>query len=412
MIACVFIPDLIAHVEGRNPAYVDKPIILTTETGGVRGASLEAAHQGVRIGIGKRQAQALCSNGCLLSLDDAPYFEITEAIGDSLQDFTPKIELIKGVWTEKKKSKKKKTIIPHASGAIYYLDLGKLKPTEALFMVNQLQSTLKTTFGLSPLVGLASNKFTAGIAVRLAQPDNPKLIRLGFEARFLAPLSVMYLPLDKETARRMSILGIKTLGAFAGRSSEWVFSQFGKNGRLLHQLTQGKDTQPIPVRPLKPKLHIQKVLDGEVEDKTVIESLLQMMGGEIEQQLKALNLTTSLLTMSLHLDDGSQVHMKHILRDATANGKLVGRNLMRLFKSLELVSGVDEITVMALELTPPIVQQLDLFGTPSINDNRVTDLLDKLTSRFGGEGMYYVRDREPTHWLPEKRYVFEKADVA
>ncbi len=415
MIACVYISNLIAHIEGRNPVYAGKPVILIAETDRVQGASLEATRQGVRMGMTRRQAQAQCPDACLLPTNDLPYLKITEAIGDVLlQDFTPNIELITGFWKwiPPKKSKKKAPAVPDASAAIYYLDLGRLKPTDGLFIVNQLKETLATTFELSPLVGLASNKFTAGVAVHFAKPDNPKLIHFGFEARFLSPLSVAYLKLDKETARRMSILGIKTLGQLAKKSSEWVFGQFGNNGRLLHQLAQGKDEQPVPLRELKPKVYIQKVLDGGVEDKTVVESILEMLGSEIGAQLTYRNLMTSLLDLTLHLDDGSYLQTNRILPEGTANGKLVGRNLMRLFNSSELSSGVVEIDVMASELTPLIIQQLDIFGTPYVSNSSVTDVLYKLTARFGDEGVYYVRDRELTNWLPEKRYTFEKAEVA
>jgi nucleotidyltransferase/DNA polymerase involved in DNA repair len=361
--------------------------------------------------MSKSQAKALCSDLWVVPLNDVPYLEITEAIGDKLQEFTPNIELIAGFWKPPTKSKKKPPT-PHPSGATYYLDLGKLNRKDALFIANQLKETFESTFGLSILIGLASNRFTAGVAVRFAQLGSPKFIQLGSEASFLAALSVMYLPLDKETAGRMYILDIKTLGALASRSSEWIFNQFGKSGRVLHQLAQGNDTQPIPLRVQKPTLHIQKILDGAVENESVIEELLQIIGSEIHQKLNVHNLAASSLSMILYLDDGSHVQIEHVLRDATANGKLMGRYLMRLFKELELSSGVVEVSVMALGLNLLETYQLDLFGTPCIKNNRVSDLLHNLNARFGGEGLYHVHDREPTHWLPEKRYTFEKADVA
>lgn len=409
MIACLLIPDLVTHIQHQDSDTAGKPIILTTVAGKVQAASFAAVQVGVRAGIGKNQAQTLCPNAVFLPFQDKPYSEATEAIGDALLDFTNKIEIISGFWNP---PKKKPTTPAYPSGAIYYLDLGKLKRAEALTLAEQLQQALTTKFGITACMGLASGKFTAAAAVRFATPDAPKLIRLGFERQFLSRLPVSLLPLNKDMSRRLYLLGIHTLGAFARLPKDVVLNQFGKDARFLHQLAQGKDTRAVAVRVVKPQESIHKFLDGAVEDQTVLDTLFQMIGCEAAERLKSRNMTTQKLLLQLRLDDGKSIKAERVLRDATANAKLISRTLLRLLASVEFSAGVVEVIVTVSELTTPVMQQLDLFGTPALGQNRLSDLLGNLTARFGDESFYQVISLETDHWLPERRYAFEKADVA
>jgi DNA polymerase IV len=409
MIACLLISDIVSPIEQKNPEASGKPVILMSATGHVRAASLEVVQAGVRVGMREQQAHTLYPAACLLPFDEVPYQELTEAIGDTLQAFTEKIELIPGFWKRGKQKKRNNPVFP--SGATYYLDLGKLTRTDALFLADHIKTSLTNAFRLSCCLGLASGKFPAAVAVRFAKPDSPKLVRLGNEGRFLSRLSVNLLPLDKEISRHLPLLGITTLGAFAALPASAVFDRFGKQGRFLHQLAKGKDTRPVVARMPKRKEHFGKIFEGAIEDRTVLETILQMIGCEIEQRLEEKNLTAQSLQLALHLDDGKTVKTTRTLRDPTGNGKLIGRTLLRLLNPLELSSGVTEVDITAENLAPPVMQQLDLFGTPGLTENRLTDVLKNLTTRFGNEGIYHIEDGETDHWLPEYRFAFEQEEI-
>ena len=78
------------------------------------------------------------------------------------------------------------------------------------------------------------------------------------------------------------------------------------------------------------------------------------------------------------------------LREPTTNGKLIGRALLRLFAQMSLNSGVTEVEVVAKDLAPVVWKQLDLFGTPAIEHNRLSDLLETLALRLGSECVYQI----------------------
>jgi len=168
----------------------------------------------------------------------------------------------------------------------------------------------------------------------------------------------------------------------------------------------------VAVRMVKPQESFHIVLEGAVEDKTVLESLFQMMGTETAERLKNRNMTTQKLVLRFVLDDGKSLKTERVLREATANAKLIGRMLMRLLSDVEITMGVVEIQVTASELATPVMRQLDLFGTPTLGQNRLSDLLESLTARFGDECFLQVIPLDTDHWLPERRYAFEKAQIA
>jgi hypothetical protein len=120
---------------------------------------------------------------------------------------------------------------------------------------------------------------------------------------------------------------------------------------------------------------------------------------------------TARLELVLHLDNGKTLKSRRILREPLQNGRLIGRQLVRLLAQLALPCGVESIEVIAHELALPIMRQLDLFeqATPT---QRLSDLLDSLSARFGSEHLYAITDLDPDHWLPERRYALEPVEAA
>jgi protein ImuB len=216
------------------------------------------------------------------------------------------------------------------------------------------------------------------------------------------------LPLDKETSRRLNLLGIRSLGQLADLPAGAVLNQFGKQGKFLHGLASGRDSRSVVARPAKPTECIREVLEGGVEDRLVLESLLQNIGCILEERLKARGHTAQRLTLELKLDDRTAFRVDRVLREVTQNGRLLGRTLLRLLAQLELSAGVIEVMVMADQLAPLQMRQLDLFSTLNPTEQSLTTLLDSLSLRFGGDSLFQVTEGRPDHWIPEGRFQWEE----
>ena len=403
MIACVVIPDVVTLVEGKTTSST----ILVNAAGKVQAASTEAIRCGVRPKMGARQAATLCFGVQLRTFDAAPYLQLAEAIEDTLLQFSTRIELLPGFWQNKKQPGN-----VHPSAMMYYLDLGKLSAKDGLKVAERIGEVLHDEFNAPVCIGMARAKFPAFVAARYSKPQMPTLIRPGEEGEYLADLPVTLLPLGKELSRRLEVFGIQTLGALASLPAGSVIMQLGKKGRFLHQLAQGNDPRPIVVRPRKPSYTLTKAFDGSVEDSNVIETLLQQFGCEIEAHLSAQGYTTQFLELTLYLDNHKKQQASNMLREPTGDSKLIGRGLIRLLKQMTIACGVITVEAKAKQLTPVVWQQLDLFGAPAVGQNRLSDLLETLTTRYGNECIYQVRIEDERSVVEPYHFIIERVEAA
>ncbi len=410
MIACVFLPDLVMRVAGQ-PLNPGNDILFVSVTGFVQAASRGAVKRGVRIGMRVRQALALSPDGEIVLFDESPFQYIDEAIETALSVFTTRIEATFGFGNVGKRKKLEHSLLP-ASSACYFLDLGKLKGSDALVLAQKMQHVLRDDLGLASSIGLSRGKFPALVASRVAALDRPRLLPPGEEGAFLAAYPVKILPLDRETGRRLEVFGLKTLDAFANLPRAAVIAQFGKEGRLLHELAQGNDPRPVIARPRTPSERLQETLDGTVDNRLVLEALLVQMSCALEERLVTRGYLARSLELILHVDNGKTVKTRRVLREPIQNGRLLGRQLARLLSQLALPCGVVAVEVVARDLAAPVMQQLDLFAHPAPSSNRLSDLLETLSLRFGSEHLYTVTDLDRDHWLLEHRFALEKVDVA
>jgi nucleotidyltransferase/DNA polymerase involved in DNA repair len=405
MIACVFLPDLFSDVATQN-----NDVLLLNPSGFVQAASRGAVRRGVRVGMRAQQAHALCPDAHVQAFDASPLEETGEAIETELSAFTTRIEAVWGFGHVGKKKRLDETLLP-ASAAAYCLDLGKLRGSDAVGLARQMQRILRDNLGLCSSVGLARGKYPALVAARVTQANYPKLIAPGEEAAFLAPFSIYILPLDRETGRRLERFSIRTVGAFAALPGAAVLSQFGKAGRLCHQLARGQDTRPVTSRSRKPSERLCELFDSVVDNQLILQAVLERIGCDFEQRLAVQGLMTGKLELVLHLDNGKTLKARRVLRENLQNGRLIGHQLIRLLSQCSLPCGVVGVEAIAHDLVLPAMQQLDLFeqSTPT---QRLSDLLDTLAYRFGSEHVYAVTDLDPEHWLPERRYALESVEAA
>lgn len=408
MIACILIPDFVMVV---HPERQQIPFLLLNAAGKVQAAAFEAVQQGVRVGMRLQQAQAFCPDAAIYPYDPVPYTQVVETLTSVLSTFTNRIEVATGFWETFRKKRVRQPI--HPSAAVVYLDLGKLnQPRELMALANQMRINLWEKMRVRSHIGLANSKFTASVAARFAHPQYPKLVQQGQETGFLASLPITLLPLETDAQRRLQLLGMHTLGQLAELPAGALLAQFGTAGRLMHQLAHGQDERPVALLQPQPVEYLSLHLNGAAEDQFVIETILQGISADLEQRLAKRNYTLRTLELTLHLDDGSTHHTRSTLRKPTGNGGQMGRALIRLLNQVTLTCGVVQIEVLGSELQPIVWRQLELFGEAFAAQDKLNQLLDNLTLRFGNDAFYQVVITDLAHRLPEKQFEVHPVEAA
>jgi nucleotidyltransferase/DNA polymerase involved in DNA repair len=342
--------------------------------------------------------------------------------------------------------------------ARYTLDLESLPPAEALALAQEIGRIVRHHSTLSPSIGLAENKFTAQIAASLTQPNHARPVLPGEEAQFLASRTIHYLPLDKESARRLSHLGIRTLGQLSALPMASLQEQFGlmsKLGRPLAQLYQlaqsqeiseGDYTSPMPpVRSLAGEKQEQLTFrfEGPVGNTLVLERALNRMATEVAGRLQNSGLEGRSVHLTWERDDrpgrytsnhpdNEQTGVTLLRRHPTADPQKLTDSLHELLHQAfhrqaafhrkaafdgqgvlqgisteqgqnDLQQGIIALSVIISDLVPVSVNQGLLFG-PTNAAGRFQEILNNIIAKHGKTCFLRPVLTNNNHPLPERRF--------
>ena len=196
MIACLSIPGFELKAALRKaPALALRPAALAPEQGGepLLGpvtAAAEAA--GVRPGMRLGEALATCPRLALVDPDPAAAEQAWEEIVRSLEDAGFAVE-------------------PVAVGIAYFETRG----VERLYGGLEpalLRALAAAGAGWDARIGAATRRFAALAAASVAQPGRLLVVRDEEMGRFLAPLPLTLLPLERQRYEELESLGVRKLG--------------------------------------------------------------------------------------------------------------------------------------------------------------------------------------------------------
>jgi DNA polymerase IV len=395
MIACVLIPHFATAVERKDdPSLHGIPLIvggMPWESGKVFSMSHEAAAQGVQPGLPLRQAQALCPQARFLPASQARYELAFEEMLETLSEFTRDVE--------------PGEVHPRA---VVYMDIGPLANTEPVEVVQAMAKMVRERNRLAPAIGLAESKFSAYVAAASVEPNEALLIAPNWQAHFLAPRSIRLLPMDIEMARRLHLLGIRTLGQFAALPIDAVMTQLGAQGRLLHYMAQGRDNCPVIPHRSRAVEWITHACDGPISNRVALEALLAEMAAKLSVRLRRNVLVGRDVRLVLHLEDGIAHEEQLVIRCPTARAERLAAVLMELLSRIQIRSGVVEVELILMGLLPATGQQLDLFAHGIEQGSRLHATLKDVTARYGVESFYQVLLTDRSAYLPERRFRLKK----
>lgn len=375
MIACVRMPHFAVQVERlAAPALNHEAIVLlrySGRKGTVYAACPQAFAEGVRPGLSASRARALCPDAQVLLAAPGRCRRAAESLLEQLSRYSQ--------WLEVNRFK--------ASGqlAVVYVDLGRLRAADGLALAADMHLLLRERH-FPASIGLARNKFAACVAAASVPGGQTRLIPAGSEADTLAPYPVTLLPLGKERAHRLALLGLRTLGQLATLPRSALLAQFGTHGVLLHKLASGEDDRRVAHYVPERAASAAQDFDAPVEDRLILERVLCRMAGALATRLQAGHSTGSALTLALHLDDRTLVEESVRLRDPLDGAAAIHRRLCALLRRAVVRCGVVRLEVHVGALAPLLPRQLDLFGSASARDPQV--LIRQVAARHEDAAFY------------------------
>ncbi len=405
MIVCLLLPYFAAALARRErPALQIVPLILRSGEK-VAATCDRAAAAGVSAGMTLQQARWLCPDAHIIPLNLQTIRQASEEVLQVLSQFTHLIETDR--FTAKMRPHS--VLFPDArQSAVFYLDLERLAHEDTVSLARQIGAVVRQETGFEGAGGVAATKFPSYAAAAETRPGHVRVLAKGEEAAFLAALPISLLPMPDETRRRLHLLGLDTIDAFARLPVSAAMAQCGKEGVLLYQLARGIDPRRVIPATLQVVERVTRTFELPLSDKQVVEAILRAMATELSARLQASGSMGKTLHLQLKLDNGDMLQQKTTLRQAVSSSRYLSEALQRLLARLSISSGVCGMVVTLADLMPFSGQQLELFPDQPRPRERLQERLSGMLTRPDAAPCYWITTQDPAARRIEQRYGLER----
>jgi nucleotidyltransferase/DNA polymerase involved in DNA repair len=392
MIACLSIPGLeLKAALRRTPALELRPAALAPEAGSepLLGPVTSAAEAtGVRPGMRLGEALATCPDLVLVDADPAAAETAWEEIVRALEDAGFAVE-------------------PAALGIAYFETRG----VERLY--GGLEPALRRALSaVGPLwdarIGAADRRFTALAAASVAKPEHVLVVRADEVSRFLAPLPLTLLPLERRRYEELEALGVRRLGQLAGLPGGAVAERLGPDGRRAWSLARGGAAARVrgrrPPSEVAESLEFPEAIANELTLRRALGALLETVLARPERRDRFVRK----IGLAARLATGGSWRRTLTLREPSTD---IARIRIALAPKLaELPAPVLELRVELVELTAPTGHQLELLAAGAEDRRRLQEGLRQVRASTGSGSVCTVVEVAPWSRIPETRALLVPRD--
>lgn len=359
----------------RHPELRDLELLVVggrrDQRGVVQSASYGARRFGIRAGMPIAQAVRLCPQATFFQGSFPDYRDASRAVRGVLERFSPTVVM--------------------ASLDEAYLDFAgteRLHPVSLLPVAEELRDEVRRDTGLACSVGIGPNRMIAKLASDAAKPRGLMEVRAGWEAGFLAGLSLAAMPgVGPKTAQRWAELGLEDVWQVQQMDEPVLERLIGPEARALKRRAAGYGGTTLRSARLPRSVSRETTLSRDLRDPAALEATLSLLTARVAGQLRDEHLVARTVTLKLRHDDFLTVTRRHTFETATdLDAELYGaaRDLFRaaFVGARERNRGVRLIGISATNLG--VAAEADLFEPTA--RRRLRDLshaVDRLREKYG-----------------------------
>jgi protein ImuB len=393
VIAAVVIPafDLRAALRLR-PELETAPAALAPLPGTdplIGSVTATAAAKGVRPGMRLGEALATCPQLVLVEQDPATVEQSWEEILRRLEDAGFAVE-------------------PIEAGTVYFETRG----VERLY--GGLEPALKRALAAVGSVwdacaGAAERRFAALAAANVAQPGQALIVSDDRMQRFLAPLPLTLLPLERSRYEELEELGIRTIGQLAGLPGGAVAERLGPDGRRAWSLARGEqDGRVAPRRPAEPLVETLEFPEAVGQMLTLRRGLSVLVDRLLARPERA-GRPPRKLALWARLAGGASWRRTVTLREPTADPSRLRAALGP--KLADLPAPAMKLRLEVVELAEGRGEQLELVRAEGeVLQGRLREGLRQVRAAVGAGGVSTIVEVAPWSRIPEARALLVPRD--
>jgi DNA polymerase-4 len=366
-----------------DPRLAGRPVIVGGRPDGrgvVSAASYEARAYGVHSAMPLRTAARLCPEAAFLPGRFERYAEVSRAVMDIFDDYTPLVEPI--------------------SMDEAFLDVTGAPAGDGPTIGRALKARVRDEVGLVVSVGVATNKLVAKVASDLRKPDALVIVAPGDEAAFLAPLPVTRLwGVGPRVRQALADYGVTTIGQLAAVPPETLRRRFGRMGYELSQRARGSDPSRVTTGQAPKSIGHEHTFDADVTDRAGLDGTLLWIAESVASRCRRHKVAAGGVQLKLRYEGFETLTRQTQLAHPTTDGQLILDAARRLLdRALEPGRAVRLIGITAISLAD--AQQLTLFEDgPRVQ--RLAEATDAVRDRFGDRAITRARLLREA---PERRF--------
>ena len=355
-----------------HPELRGKPVIVGGDPknrGVVSAASYEVRPFGVHSAMPTAQALRLCPQAILVPGRMERYAEISQAIREIFESYTPLVEPLS---------------LDEA-----FLDVAaavrRLGPPRQI--AEHVRERVLAEERLTCSVGVAPSKFVAKLASGLAKPDGLVVVPVDEVVAFVQQLPVGALwGVGERTEETLTRLGLRTVSDLAHTPLATLTRALGEaGGRHLHDLAWGRDPRPVEQESRERSIGSDETFAYDIDDPVLIHRHLLGLSERTAARVRAAGLAGRTVSLKVRFADFTTITRSRTLREPTDVSREIYDTAVGLFDALGLQRARIRLVGVRVEKLVPVTQapiqaRLD---DPDHGWREADRAVDRASARFG-----------------------------
>ena len=250
---------------------------------------------------------------------------------------------------------------------------------------------------------MAGNKFLAYLAARRCPPGGRQILT-GEVEDFLCNITCDMLPVSMKNKEKLCQFGLHTLGQVAALPPGPLLSQFGAEGKKIHDLARGYDDTPLYPRMMEEAIEERTTLSSVTVSLNTILVALESLLSRVFSRISRAGLGVRSLTVWTGTWNSEQWERIIKFKEPAMDVRSVVARIRLVMEEYPQPGPVEQVGLVVSRLGFPGGRQKSLFREVRSRDHLMEDIR-QLELRLGNPQVYRVKEVEPWSRIPERRYV-------
>lgn len=280
-------------------------------------------------------------------------------------------------------------------------------------IADEIRTTIKREMGITASVGVSYNKIFAKLGSDMKKPDATTVItRENYQEKVWSLPVGDLLYVGRSTKKKLSRLGIHTIGDLANADLSILTNNLGAWGVVLHQFANGKDDSPVKFK--GEESFIKSVgnsmtLHRDVDSIADVKKVFYLLADSVASRLREHGLKASAIQIMIRDNNFISCSRQSTLETPTYLILEIAEMALKIFKQkYEFNNPVRSLGIRATNLKPhntPL--QMDIFTDHAtvLRTELLEQTIDNVRRRYGydiiNRGIIY-EDRKLTGVTPKE----------